>query len=227
MPKPGCRSLFGCCALLALALVPASGADTPAKTDTKATTLIATYRGTTNVAERLKALRGLEAVPGSVADRFLEEEFSQLDATREPGRQLAGGILQIWATRPNRDVLPYLIYEGLFHEDAEVVRACAGGINRRPDVARALMSTGRAAPGAILGQGLATDLLQQLEARPEVVPALERVLVIWTGHRRDGYRPEGRLDRPYKDAERAAALAFWKAWYEGRFPKQARPTPKP
>jgi len=211
---------FSVCAVLG---APQSfAAESPAKTLGKADALIAAYRGSTNVAEKLKSLRALGPLRTPAVDQVLEQEFSKLDATREPGARLAGGILTVWAQKQTKDVLPYLLYEGLFHEDADVVRACADGIGQMPEVARALMSTGRAAGAPALGEDLATDLLKRMHERSDVMHAMERVLVIWTGKKRPGYQADIRLkDKPADDA-RAAALAFWTTWYEERFRKKLK-----
>lgn len=194
-------------------------AEDPSSKAARATALMAAYRGTTNVADQLKSLRALGSARSPAVDRFLLQEFSMLDATREPGSRLAGGILVLWAGKPAADVLPYLVYEGLFHDDAAVVRVCAAGIAQLPEAARALMSTGRTR-GADPGEELAADLIRRMEERSDVLHSVEKVLVIWSGKKREGYVADVDLKRVPKNDLRLAALTFWKGWYEERFRKK-------
>lgn len=199
---------------------PLAAAESPAKPPAKVAALMAAYRGTTNVSDQLKSLKALGSLRSPAVDQFLLQEFSILDATREPGSRLAGGILRLWADKPTAYVLPYLVYEGLFHDDADVVRACAGGIAKSPEEAKALMSTGRATRGTDPGEELAADLIRRMEERSDLLHALEKVLVLWSGKQREGYRADVNLQRAPKDEARTAALAFWKGWYEERFRKK-------
>jgi hypothetical protein len=124
-------------------------------------------------------------------------------------------------------VLPFLIYEGLFHDDAEVVRASAVAIGQLPEEARAVMSTGRARRGKDPAETLAADLIERMDERAELLPAFEKVLVMWSGKSRPGFKPQAGLKRTPDDKERAAALEFWKSWFEGRFKSKSGPSVAP
>lgn len=206
----------------ATAMMAAPGAQTAVKGAAKAEAAMTAFRATTNVAEKLKSLRALESLTATRVDEFLHSEYGKLDTTREGDARIQGAILRIWATRPDKMLLPFLIYEGLFHDDAEVVRACVAGIERAPDVARIIMSTGSTRHGADPAEGLAADLVQRLGERADTVRSLEKVLVLWTGRKREGYDPSVTLKKAPSEKERAAALEFWKGWYEERFKKKLK-----
>ena len=185
------------------------------------------YRTNENVEAKLRSLRGLERFRTPAVDDFLLAEYSKLDNSRPVDAQLLGGILRVWAGRPSRSVLPFLIYEGLFHDDAEVVRTSAAAIAQLPEEARAVMSTGRARRGKDPAQDLAAELIARMGERAELLPPIEKILVMWSGKSRPGYKPQAGLKRSPDDKERAAALEFWKSWFDGRFKSKPEPTVTP
>lgn len=220
-------SPYGPLALL-LALGPAPAAAQPeARPPAKAEALMTSFRTNENVEAKLRALRSLERFRLPAVDDFLLTEYSKLDSSRPADAQVIGGILRVWAGRPGRSVLPFLIYEGLFHDDADVVRTCAAAIAQLPEEARAVMSTGRARRGKDPAESLAADLIERMGERGDLLPAIEKILVMWSGKSRPGYKPQASLKRAPDDKERAAALQFWKSWFDGRFKSKAEPAVAP
>ncbi len=209
-------------ALVLLSLVAVRGAEPTARPPaaTNAAQFMGSYRSSTNIEVKLKALRALEKASGTAVDDFLNIEYGKLDGTKSPDDRLLGGILRVWAARPEEGVLPYLIYEGLFHEDAEVVRACAVGIMQRPEDAKVVMSTGGARPGKDPAEGLAADLVERLTERADTMPALEAVLASWSGQARPGFKADAGLKRDVTEKEHAEATKFWQGWLEQRFKRK-------
>jgi len=210
------------CAMLSLLWPMAAGSQTtnkPVFVPSAVAPLMATYRTNASVEARIQALRSLEKYRVPAVERFLLDEYTKLDSGKEPDAQLLGGFLRIWAARPAPAVMPFLIYEGLFHDDADVVRACAAGIAEDPAAAMATMSTGRDSRGKDPAEDLMADLIERMEERPDVLPALESVLALWSGKTRPGFSRN--LKRKADKKETAAALEFWKAWFQQRFKKGA------
>jgi hypothetical protein len=199
------------------------GAPPDAGTATKGETFMAAYRATTNVERRLEALRSLEKITGPAVNDFLLAEYGKLDGTKPQEARLVGGILRVWATRPEKTTLPYLIYEGLFHDDLDVVRASASAIGRVSEDAKAVMSTGTAPLGKDPAEELASDLIHRMQERAELVPPVEKVLSLWSGRTRPGFKPDAELKRKPSEKEREAALEFWNAWFEQRFKRKLKP----
>jgi len=217
--------------MVCLALTAATPSSPPQKADArlspKAELLMRTYRTNANIEAKLEALRGLEKYRGAAVDEFLLLEYGKLDGAKQPDARLLGGMLRLWAMHPDRTVLPYLVYEGLFHEDAEVVRASAVGIAQLSEDAKALMSTGTAARGSDPAEELAADLIHRLGERAELLPPIEKVLALWTGKMRPGYKPNADLKRKVGEQERDLALEFWKTWFEQRFNRKLKPPDAP
>lgn len=211
---------------LAIGATPA-GAQTDTRPPAKAEPFMTAFRTNQNVEAKLRALRSLENVHTPAVDDFLLAEYSKLDSSRPADAQVIGGILRVWAGRPSRAVLPFLIYEGLFHDDAEVVRTCAAAVVQLPEEARAVMSTGRARRGKNPAESLAADLIERMGERTELLPALEKVLVMWSGKSRPGYKPQASLKRSPDDKERVAALEYWKSWFDARFKSKSDPPGAP
>ena len=214
--------------VLSLALGPApAGAQSESRPPTKADALMTAFRTNQNVDAKLRALRSLERIQTPAVDDFLLAEYSKLDNSRPADAQVLGGILRVWAGRPSRSVLPFLIYEGLFHDDVEVARASATAIAQMPEEARAVMTTGRAPRGKDPAESLAADLIERMSERAELLPAIEKVLAMWSGKSRPGYKPQASLKRTPDDKERAAALEFWKSWFAERFKSKSAPAGTP
>lgn len=186
----------------------------------KAAPFIASYRSSTNIDAKLKALRSLEKEQGGAVDEFLIAEHAKLDGTKQPDDRLLGGILRVWAARPEPGVLPYLIYEGLFHDDADVVRACATGIAQRADEAKLVISTGRAKAGHDPAEALMADLIHHFTERADTLPAIEKLLALWSGEARPGFKADANLKRKVSAKESAEAAEFWKGWFERRFKRK-------
>ncbi len=212
--------------LLSLGTAP-TVAQTDARPTARAEALMTAFRTNQNVDAKLRALRSLERFRTPAVDDFLLAEYSKLDNSRLADAQVIGGILRVWAGRPSRSVLPFLIYEGLFHDDADVVRSCAAAVTQLPEEARAVMSTGRARRGKDPAESLAADLIDRMGERAELLPAIEKVLVMWSGKSRPGFKPQAGLKRAPDDKEQAAALEFWKGWFEGRFKSKSVPSGAP
>jgi len=213
------RTLIACFVLALLLAVGAAHAvaQTDARPSAKAEALMTAFRTNENVEAKLRSLRALERFRAPAVDDFLLAEYSKLDSSRPADAQVIGGILRVWAGRPSRSVLPFLIYEGLFHDDADVVRTCAAAVAQLPEEARAVMSTGRARRGKDPAESLAADLIERMGERGELLPAIEKILVMWSGKSRPGFKPQAGLKRAPDEKERTAALEFWKGWFEGRF----------
>jgi hypothetical protein len=209
-------------AAVLLSLVVARGAEPAARpaAETNAAQFMGSYRASTNIEVKLKALRALEKSSGAAVEDFLNLEYGKLDGTKSPDDRLVGGILRVWAARPEEGVLPYLIYEGLFHEDAEVVRACATGILQRPEDAKVVMSTGGARPGKDPAEALASDLVERLAERADTMPAIVSVLAVWSGRARPGFKADASLKRDVTTKEHAEAAKFWQGWLEQRFKRK-------
>ena len=223
------RTLISCSALVLL--LPLGAAPAVAQTETrppaKAEALMTAFRTNQSVDAKLRALRSLERFRTPAVDDFLLAEYSRLDSSRPADAQVIGGILRVWAGRPSRSVLPFLIYEGLFHDDVDVVRTCSAAVAQLPEEARALMSTGRARRGKDPAESLAADLIERMGERAEMLPAIEKILVMWSGKSRPGFKPQAGLKRAPDDKERAAAQEFWKSWFEGRFKAKSDPAVAP
>ena len=208
--------------LVLISVVTARGADPERRpaAAAKAAPFIASYRTSTNIDAKLKALRSLEKEQGAAVDEFLIVEYAKLDGTKQPDDRLLGGILRVWAARPEPGVLPYLIYEGLFHDDADVVRACAASIAQRPDEMKLVMSTGSAKAGRDPAEELMADLVQRLGERADTMPAIEKVLALWSGQTRPGFKADASLKRNVGEKERGEAVEFWRGWFEQKFKRK-------
>ena len=166
-------SMLKCIPAAVLALVCFALGAAESRVSPKAALLMTGYRTNSSVEAKLQALHGLEKFRGTAVDEFLLLEYGKLDGTKQPDARLLGGMLRLWAVRPDRTVLPYLIYEGLFHEDVEVVRVSALGIAQLAEDAKAVMSTGTAVRGSDPAGELATDLIHRLGERAELLPPIE------------------------------------------------------
>ncbi|HYV29929.1 MAG TPA: c-type cytochrome, partial [Candidatus Binatia bacterium] len=186
--------------------------------------LIVLYQTNRNLQIRARILGALKQVRSPKVDEFLQTEHDRLDWNVPADATLGGGILQNWAAHPTAETFAYLIYEGLFHDDPQVVRACAGSLAKDAARIRSLVEARREGKKSGAAQAdLANDLISRMVERPEVWRDLERVLVIWSGQRRPDFQPDAHLSRRPEDATRTAAVAFWQRWYEERFHQQFKP----
>src|SRR5207247_2374016 len=92
--------------------------------------LIGLYQTNRNVEVRRRILEALKQVQSPRVEEFLLVEHGRLDWNAAADAALGGVILQAWAAHPNAETVPYLVYEGLFHDDPQVVRACAASLSR-------------------------------------------------------------------------------------------------
>jgi hypothetical protein len=203
--------------MLFIAGIVASGRAAEARQKSTPEAFMEMYRTSTNIDKKLEGLRGLEKIHNPEVDSFLVKEYGNLDGTNPRDARLLGGIFRVWATRPDRPVLPFLIYEGLFHDDPEVVRLCANAIMQVSEDAKAVMSTGTAKKGGDPAEELASDMIQRMRERAEFLPPIEKVLSMWSGKARPGFKPTADLKRKPDAKERAAAIEFWQGWFEQRF----------
>jgi putative heme-binding domain-containing protein len=193
--------------------------------------LLSLYRTNQNHEVRLRVLTALKQAPNAQVERFLQEEYNRLDWNSPGDTVLGGAILQAWAAHPDRTTLPYLLYEGLFHDNAQVVRASATALVTVPTELRSLL-TAEAGPVRKKNRGnpdeaqaeLAADLISRMMERPEILSPLERVLVTWSGRQRSDYKPEANLARRSDEPARAKVIAFWQQWFGERFRKEFQST---
>ena len=192
--------------------------------------LVAAYRAGKTDGEKTKALTALREARCAGLGGALVEEYDRLDLDKPEDAALGGAILQWWAAQEPQHHLPVLIFEGLFHDEAAVVRACADAAGRLEAATRSLLSTGRAPTGRQPQQEFAVDLIGRMMERRDLVEPLEKILVAWSNRKRPDAKEGAALD----EAGRTAVIEFWKKWYEERFhakfkpPEEEKPTaPKP
>jgi putative heme-binding domain-containing protein len=186
-------------------------------------TLIDLYRKESRIEARRQILLALRPVPGRRVESFLTDEFNRLDWDAPEDARLRGMILEHWAERPTKATLASLIYEGLFHEDAAVVRASARGVLRGAEEARALFAEGTAPSGREPQEELAVDLISRMMERPDLFHALEAALVVWSGRQRPGYKAGQDFRARPAEGVFTAGVEFWKGWYAQAFKKPFQP----
>jgi putative heme-binding domain-containing protein len=197
---------------------------------------------------RLRILHALRGLDNAAIARFLEDEHEQLDPDTEEGAALNGAILEHWAVHLDESTIPFLIYEGLFHDNAEVVRTVVSSMVRNADRVRTQLANDAATAAAVIDPppprpattavplapraikksdaplaDLAGDILSRMVERPDLFAAMENVLVIWSQLPRPGFKPGADLRRRPDEASRAAALTYWKGWYSKKFGKPFEP----
>ena len=181
--------------------------------------LIRQYRSSSKVAAKVGLLRKIAETKGERVEEFLEEEYNNLDSTTPEEARLLGVIFETWARQPTEDTLHHLIFQGVFHDDTNVVLASTMAIVKMSEEARGIMLDGRAQKGKDPSEDLARDFINRMLERPEFIPAIERVLVILSRQPRAGFNVESKLDTKVDAATRTAALKHWKAWFEKRYGK--------
>ncbi|HXJ59306.1 MAG TPA: HEAT repeat domain-containing protein [Verrucomicrobiae bacterium] len=182
--------------------------------------LIQLYTTQSAAPVRLRILQALRPARSEKLTRLLQSEHDRIDGTTRAGSDLHGAILQYWAAHPDEVNRPFLIYEGLLHEDAQVVRAaahtlCADAPALRRTLDRNLTASSK--PASHTPADLATDLIRRMQERPDLFAALEQVLANWSEKPRAGYQPSAELKHRVEDLTRTAALEHWRAWYQNRF----------
>ena len=182
--------------------------------------LIRLYHTNQNQVIRVKILNALRPVRSTPVDDLLRSEHDRLDSNSPADAAIAGAILHAWAERGSEATLPYLIFEGLFHENPQVVRACAATVAKAGEKTRSTLAAApktKRMPAREQHADLAEDLINRLAERADLFHALERVLVTWSGRQREGFSASANLNRRPDDATRKAAMQFWPQWFEERF----------
>ena len=191
--------------------------DLLAKSPEGAGRLIGIYQSTQSESVKRRALLALGRTRNDRASQFLQTEYHQIRPNSTAGAARAGTILRIWAEQPDATTMPFVVYEGLFHEDPEVVRASANGIGKTPAEARRVLAEGRGVAGREPQIDLATDLLSEMIGRPQLFRAYDQVFAVWSGLKRAEPAPDrGRVD----EQRRAEGIQFWKDWFRQQFKQE-------
>jgi putative heme-binding domain-containing protein len=177
---------------------------------------------------RLRILAAMRPFTGPEVAAFLQAEHDQLNADAPQGAAMLGMIFQNWALHPDETTLPYLLYEGLFHNTAPVVRTSAAALLKNEAFLRHLLGVGGVpaktptTPGTSQAD-LAADLIQRIIERPDLLQPLENILVVWSGQPRAGFQPGVDLQRKPVGNTHQTAVAHWQRWYSQRFAKNFDP----
>lgn len=209
------------CALVAVILSLTAGAaeNTPATPTNVVNKLIRDYRSSKKAVAKIGLLKKIGECKGEQVDEFLDDEFNNLDSTTPEDARLLGVIFEAWARNPTEDSLHHLIYQGVFHDETNVVISSTIAIGKMSEESRGIMLDGRAQKGKDPSEDLARDFVNRMLERPEFIPAIERVLVILSRQPRAGFNADAKLDTKIDDATRKAALEHWKAWFAKRYGK--------
>lgn len=187
--------------------------------------LIRDYRSSKKPAAKIGLLKKIGECKGEQVEEFLDDEYNNLDSTTPEEARLLGVIFEAWARQPTEDTLHHLIFQGVFHDETNVVLASSVAIGKMTEEARAIMLDGRSQKGKDPSEDLARDFINRMLERPEFIPAIERVLVILSRQPRLGFNAEAKLDTKVDAATRKAALEHWKAWFAKRYGKPFVPEP--
>ena len=220
---------FLLCTVAAVILsLPAGAAEKTSATPTNVVNkLIRDYRSSKKAVAKVGLLKKIGECKGGQVEEFLDDEYNNLDSTTPEEARLLGVIFEAWARQPTEDTLHHLIFQGVFHNETNVVHASALAIGKMSEEAWAIMADGQASKGKDPSEDLAADFLNRMLERPEFIPAIERVLVILSRQPRAGFTAEAKLDTKVDDATRKAALEHWKAWFAKRYGKPFVPEPPP
>ena len=189
--------------------------------------LIRDYRSSKKAVAKIGLLKKIGECKGEQVEEFLDDEYNNLDSTTPEDARLLGVIFEAWARQPTEDTLHHLIFQGVFHDETNVVIASAVAIGKMSEEAWGIMADGHARKGKDPSEDLAADFLNRMVERPEFIPAIERVLVILSRQPRAGFNAEAKLDTKVDAATRKAALEHWKAWFAKRYGKAFVPEPPP
>ena len=222
-------SRFLLCTVVGVMLNLAAGATekTSATPTNVVNKLIRDYRSSKKAVAKVGLLKKIGECKGGQVEEFLDDEYNNLDSTTPEEARLLGVIFEAWARQPTEDTLHHLIFQGVFHNETNVVHASALAIGKMSEEAWAIMADGQARKGKDPSEDLAADFLNRMLERPEFIPAIERVLVILSRQPRAGFTAEAKLDTKVDDATRKAALEHWKAWFAKRYGKPFVPEPPP
>jgi putative heme-binding domain-containing protein len=186
--------------------------------------LIRRYTAHNEPSVRLRILAAMRQLAGPEVAAFLQTEHDRLDSDAPQDAAALGMILQNWALHPDETTLPYLLYEGLFHNTAPVVRTSAATLLKNEVLLRRLLglsgvpakTTNASVP---VQADLAADLIQRMIERPDLLQPLENILVIWSGQPRAGFQPGIELQRKPDANTHQTAVAHWQRWYSRQFAK--------
>jgi hypothetical protein len=215
------------CSVAAVLVTLTAGAaeNAPAKSTNAVEKLIRQYRATSKVAAKVGLLRKIGEAKGERVEEFLEDEYNSLDSTTPEEARLLGVIFEAWARQPTEETLHHLIFQGIFHDETNVVFSSTMAIVKMSEEARGIMIEGNASKGKDPSEDLAADFINRMLERPEFILAIERVLVILSRQPRTGFNAEAKLDTKVDAATRKAALEHWKAWFAKRYGKPFVPEP--
>ena len=213
-------SVASCLVVIAGCSVAKENRPAPASSVTR---LIDDYRKAEQAEAKVRLLQKIAGSKDTNALNFLEEEYNNLDSSTPEEARLLGVIFLAWARQPTEDTLHYLLYEGLFHDDPNVVQASAGAVAGMGEESRAIMSIGHSKKGKDPSEDLASDFIDRMIGRPEFILSIERALVLLSRQPRPDYKPTGRLDEKLDAAAQTAALDHWKNWFEKRYGRKFVP----
>ncbi len=206
-------------AVVLLTLNAGAAENAAAKSTNAVEKLIRQYRATSKVAAKVGFLKKIGEAKGERVEEFLEEEYNNLDSTTPEEAHLLGVIFETWARQPTEDTLHHLIFQGVFHDETNVVFASVMAIVKMSEEARGIMLDGRTQKGKDPSEDLARDFINRMLERPEFIPAIERVLVILSRQPRAGFNAQAKLDTKIDAVAGKAALEHWKAWFAKRYGK--------
>ena len=219
------RLLLCTLAAVILSLTAGAAENTPATPTNVVNKLIRDYRSSKKAVTKIGLLKTIGECKGEQVEEFLDDEYNNLDSTTPEDARLLGAIFEAWARNPTEDTLHHLIYQGVFHDETNVVIASAVAIGKMSEEARGIMLDGRARKGKDPSEDLARDFINRMLERPEFIPAIERVLVIFSRQPRAGFNAEAKLNTKVDAATRKAALEHWKAWFAKHYGKPFVPEP--
>jgi putative heme-binding domain-containing protein len=152
---------------------------------------------------KMKIIGALKNVHSKAVSAFLREEYQSSSEVR-----MRAAILQSLTAQPIEPVNLPLLVEGLRHEDPDVVRGCASAvIQYKPE----------------LDDPLANVLLSRLAERRSLFYTLDNTLVVLSGQKHPGFKPDPASGERLEEPTRAAAIEFWKSWYAEKFGKKFEP----
>ena len=221
------RLLLGTVAAVMLSLAAGAAEKTSATPTNVVNKLIRDYRSSKKVAAKIGLLKKIGEGKGEQVEEFLDDEYNNLDSTTPEDARLLGVIFEAWARQPTEETLHYLIFQGVFHTETNVVHASALAIGKMSEEAWAIMADGQARKGKDPSEDLAADFINRMIERPEFIPAIERVLVILSRQPRAGFNAEAKLDTKIDAATSKAALEHWKAWFAKHYRKPFVPETPP
>ncbi len=161
--------------------------------------MLEVYRATDRADAKVKIIGALKGVRSKNVSAFLREEYG-----RSSSVELRGALLQSLAAQPLESSNLPLLLGGLRQEDPEVVRACVHSlIQFKPD----------------LDESLANVLVSRLVERRSLFYDVGNALAVLSGRKPPNFKPEPEPGERLEETTRAAAIDFWRDWYQQRFQK--------